>query len=867
MSKIFGPRGLRRLFGPSLGRRGGGFSPDSIPDDLPLFTLDSALTFQDRSTTPETVAGIGDPVGCVVGMGGRWFIIPPSDEARPVLRADATGTRYLETTSGVSILPVVDADGNPFLMGTAHSAVWAGAGFGDNDAPYAANTGANRPTPELVQSGSTWRLANANADGQKDRIVISGPVPMDQPHLAWFRTSSEKSFARMNGQTGTRDQPPFPITPGALAIASASNVVASETPARIYAFAAMPRTSSEAYIESLRQYLTAIMPGSAAPASSDPVLLDFESSHFNWGGVDRALGDLASNGGGSYTLNYADWWSSRFTIFVDTYVPEGESPNADLVTFDTVNDDGLVIFCESAAAKYRQTGDIRSGIRPNKDRRGQSTPILMHGLHRIGVRIEPEEFAKLGLDNKFTNGEDGFAVGSLAARTESYTDPVTSVTVETGIANCEVRRVKIVPGAITDSEFYAEMRDGIAPPIHWLTDSFGAGGKMEQATQQFIQTLGYVAGSTDFDGGSTLTEQLVRYQTYDRWYASTLISVDGVIETTQTIEDVLDAIDGMRALLDGHDRFLYIQPNPLNAVGDSRREEWELYMSAIKSHIGDAFIPALTAMQTAHDDTAQDLIDVSVGRWPSSLTIDGTHPEGPGTVRYGFIQAGALFRAGYVPTGTELIDTMQDFSSSGASFAEGAWVHIPPASVFQIQDREIAVDVDTDYLVSATVFVPGSGTMAFRVYIAEGDSVFRDLTAGAERRVLFPVTSGLLTTGTLKGLTLRAFNPIEGFEVRDLSVVPRGDHTPWLPDAPADFTKTGLDLSWSLPSDEGNDPVRSFTVSVEDSPGAGTFTEVYTGQLRRHTLTGLTSGTWKARVVATNEVGTGPHAEIEVVVS
>ena len=68
-----------------------------------------------------------------------------------------------------------------------------------------------------------------------------------------------------------------------------------------------------------------------------------------------------------------------------------------------------------------------------------------------------------------------------------------------------------------------------------------------------------------------------------------------------------------------------------------------------------------------------------------------------------------------------------------------------------------------------------------------------------------------------------------------------------------------IDVTWDMPSDDGRRPVEAHRVSVEDSPGAGTYSVVATDlRARAYTITGLTAGaTYGVRVESYNPEGWG----------
>lgn len=194
--------------------------------------------------------------------------------------------------------------------------------------------------------------------------------------------------------------------------------------------------------------------------------------------------------------------------------------------------------------------------------------------------------------------------------------------------NLTLRSVTIWNRAMTEAEMRKANNPGQAYPLHYLTDSFGTNGGLLMATKALIEASGHnVLLSQDAVGSTTLTQQAARYLSRPEFWNSTLVMVDGALEATAA--EAIAAIDSMLAVMP-HRRFLYVQSNPINPLGDYRRDEWIIKNAAIRSHVGEPrFCETLDPYLSAGDGSAEDNAKIALGQWPFSKCSDGTHPDDP----------------------------------------------------------------------------------------------------------------------------------------------------------------------------------------------------------------------------------------------
>ncbi|MEO9933122.1 fibronectin type III domain-containing protein, partial [Rhodopirellula bahusiensis] len=703
-----------------------------------LRTGATKTVYQDRSATPATAAEIGDPVGTIVGDDGTYFAIAPSDGARGTLREDDAGNLYIEGTPGTTWYEVEDDLGAGLVLPAAgHSAVFGGVTAG---VVYGVCGSANRGTPIFYDtaSGSTVRIY-----GNSGLATVGKDVSAVVPNVVRATYQLSGYSIRVNGNLPTDPVTDTVMldytssTPNRLSLMTRKADAAGDGPTRFYGGVWIPSVMSDTdlgFIEAeIQDYLVPTDPAD----DQTPVTIDFTTNDLEWNEITRALGDLTDNADGSYTLDYTNWVGPEYVFQVDYHVPDWTLHAADTFVIElnsAIASEKIQLNAEEVADHINPAVNGTSGVTGFGP--GNNKP--QEGLQRVTVHVRPGQPSKI-----YAMGLD--AVDS--SRNTPYVDRWTEIVLHEDFDTGNVHRFFAQSGTFTDSEAADIHKDGVGLPVHILGDSFVGftSPTLPSALVESASELGFLYVSDDGVGGSNLTEQLARYtaDTDGTVYDRTLIVADGALETAaQTQQEVLDVLEDMQDLLDGHARFIYLESNPVHPIGDSRRITWEAYITAIKAEIGGDYEETLNVMQCRHGDTTDDIDAVGDGLYPDSMTSDGTHLNATSALVWGDIMRSALLQRGY-----------------------------------------------------------------------------------------------------LTGLTQT------------------------VPSAPQNFAEDTLDLSWDLPNDEGYDPTREFTVYVEDSPGAGTFTEAYSGALRRHTLSGLTSGSWKVRVTATNKIGEGIHSEITVTVS
>lgn len=743
---------MRRLrLGLGFGRTQGGANPLAAALSIiqsnggALFLLEDGDVFQDRSVTPSTAATVGDPVGTIVGRDGTWFAIAPTDGARMTLRQTSDGRRYLEGANNTNRYMVQNAAAGLLSPdGVQFTAVCSGWGLGAASGFLGWGTDSFRNGFGVAHPANTTSAIVYNSSNAAIKL---GEYIAGNFNSVYTLRHQNNPTLRVDGSNeypnkGTGNVKSDLITSFAIGTRDADGQ--SEGASRLYCMAIIPVILSDADCAAIESALYPYVRQPETPVSTALVDLDLTDS-----GV---LATLTDNLDGSYTYTNTDWTAPGYLISIDFIVPDWSLHTAGqrIMRVERNNTTTLLnreaFFYKSASNNiHYKLSDVNNAFSAGERifGIGVGTSDVQEGLQRATLWVRPSEVARFQLN--------GHIWQDSVYRHHWQKNP-DGLTVWEDFTSGNVLRLRAKGGTFTEAEanaFHNESDVGL--PVHVIGDSFvvfGIGSGV--ALQQSIISDGYVNITFDGVGGASMAAHASRMDAYPltigetraaNVYNSTLVINDGGWDPSETT--TADSINTMVALLNGHSRWVYIEPWPADAfpIGNAQRTAFDALQATLASTFGANYIPSFNAVLCAHGEAAADITDASNGIMPDSLTDDGIHPNAASYPILARVIRGALARLG--------------------------WWDIVTA-------------------------VPG---------------------------------------------------------------------------APTSFTESSLALSWGMPADDGNDPVRSWTVYVEDSPGAGTFTSVYTGQLRRHTLTGLTTGTWKVRVTATNEVGTGTHAEIDVVVA
>jgi hypothetical protein len=377
----------------------------------------------------------------------------------------------------------------------------------------------------------------------------------------------------------------------------------------------------------------------------DAVLhVDFDNSRFYWNGAVRALSDLTVEPVGGYSLSgyglgfagtawvqfemssglsgsgVADWSGTTFSwnaggpagnrvevgvgdnpTFGDAprlYVSPG-NPVADLTALAATSIGG------EGGAVYVRNERRRWLVRIKNNTNNRWLPEngdLRDGIRGAGSLIAP---TKIGF-------------GMRAAFNDNR------------LTNATLHRVTIYTKELSAPHIAAVGKFGSAPPVHLLGDSFlnlyGIGTYFMGLCTAADKIVPF---SQDGVGGTTLTQQAVRYAAYantqrEKWWDSTLVICEFGQENSAQ-----DQIEALKTILGyiRHDRWLFMQGAPSSALNPvTPLPEKDAIM---KAWCGDHFVSTLPEAWAESDGTPTDENQVALGRWPVSLTISAIdfHPN------------------------------------------------------------------------------------------------------------------------------------------------------------------------------------------------------------------------------------------------
>lgn len=172
------------------------------------------------------------------------------------------------------------------------------------------------------------------------------------------------------------------------------------------------------------------------------------------------------------------------------------------------------------------------------------------------------------------------------------------------------------------------LRERTQKPFHWLGDSFLNSGQIRHDFEDLLAARGqYYFASEDQVGSTSLTQQAVRYASTTEYHDSTLIIVDGGLLADDSSVAALTSIVGNI----NHDRWLYVQSNPILATGVGDRPNWDDEDAAILAYCGASHYLETKSVMQAASSGGDDDTDVANDIWPRSLLeVDVTHPNAAG---------------------------------------------------------------------------------------------------------------------------------------------------------------------------------------------------------------------------------------------
>jgi hypothetical protein len=362
---------------------------------------------------------------------------------------------------------------------------------------------------------------------------------------------------------------------------------------------------------------------------------DFANSRFYHNGSTQTISAFTDHGDGSFSIAYTDtgsWWGSgNFTLAIDYVLDFGADPaghifgwyysGANFFRVEVQNADSAPYTRRWVRGYVAPTAVAGEAIFPNQNTPGQSVIIEGRHYHRALFSV-PSIGTNKALDNGNFIAAGTSVNGSIfVPNTFRIKRNVTTGVPATGV---DVKSITIWPTAFSDAQLYRYNRGGssLSPPVHLIGDSFLEFHFVKEGIISNTLT-GYVPISQDGVGSTTLAQQATRFEATPLWWDATLVIVDGALELDG--QSAIEAINRMVSKLT-HNRFLYVQSNPIHPIGDSRRTDWVANQGAIRGFFGEEhYLETLAPLQALGDGGANDNADIAAGIWPRSLRGDATH--------------------------------------------------------------------------------------------------------------------------------------------------------------------------------------------------------------------------------------------------
>ena len=356
--------------------------------------------------------------------------------------------------------------------------------------------------------------------------------------------------------------------------------------------------------------------------------VDFENSRFYWGGAVKLLSDLTLVSGAAYSLTANGGITGGEATVVLEYTPSQTNGQWSNTLFSWTSGYPSGNRFEWIEADDTTYGDkVRLYYSPGVPSANfQTLPVQSKmsegGTRYIGnARQKAVTVLKSSTAIKAVNGNSVVHTdltgtpGTIATPTLiGFGCRAWSATTPDSVAsNITLHRVTLYPSAVGNPSANAIGSSGRAYPIHLIGDSFLNNYNVLMQLEKRIGPDGYIGLSQDGVGGSTLTQQAVRYAAADaKWRDATLVICDFGRET-----NAVDSIAALEAILGliTHDRWIYMQSAPSSPPGDV----YDAEEAQIAAWCGDRYISTLAPAFLESDGSPADVARVAQRMWPLSL--------------------------------------------------------------------------------------------------------------------------------------------------------------------------------------------------------------------------------------------------------
>lgn len=661
------------------------------------FDISKCQMWQESSLSASTPSKIGDPVGLIKGLDGKYFALAKDDDRRGVLRIDRAGNAYIDgagTTASGAAFFIRDKDNNVYDPGVDWTLIWTGNGDG-RIASVNDSTGWGYPL-EMTPDGSLRFTRPDGSPSFGDARSISPKYRTDCCWTARFKKigtnlqffAGDELNPRISDFATHDDSAQVRIavlmTEDARSLPSGGYKTG-----KMYGVFWVPTDIAETAAANVAKHMATLNDPSKFQSDPRPVILDWindivliRDTLYTFAEA-VAAGWLTDNGGGSYTLNYMQWWNVDRTYVYDI---EGKfaSWSGTEVMQETVGENRVPEQLYGSSVY----GILYAGYGSPTTSQGNTASVL-NGLpadiprRREAIRISAGKRVN-------TVAHDGSV--NAYTHTTFPSIPPSGLTFNTETTDFSILRVALYPKYLSGPEVHEAFDRAGTADIHMNGDSFVA-QNLDGAFNEFLVGEGYgnLRWTADGAGGLGFHEPLgnghaQRYQNRQFDHSKVLLISDGgfgevsgddilAMSLLDMLRNCYQRVFGfaqeegaaggvLEALPLGLDRAkgparaFFIEPNPMtNAAGTTQRDEFEvkmnnarrLFNSVNNAQLAERYIPTLEALFCAYDDFGASAGDITTGkalaqqaRWPSNVSGDGVHLNANGKIVYARAALGYL---------------------------------------------------------------------------------------------------------------------------------------------------------------------------------------------------------------------------------
>lgn len=329
-----------------------------------------------------------------------------------------------------------------------------------------------------------------------------------------------------------------------------------------------------------------------------------------WRAADSfTLSGIAGFASDRGTFLIAGRWSPHFNAIDQCALAVSDGTNANLVNVFRSSSGDIQAAAVYAASGYQSDGTTQAYA-------GQDFDIAI----------------SLGADGSVEAAFDGVPANMGGPKDTAVNVDRISIGAKHGSDNLggHIARFAYFPRNVTNlgaRNFYRAHADR----VHGLGDSF--------MSSSFIAEMRGLLGKRIFTadgvGGSTLAEQLARYELTPALFDRVLVMTDDTAPLSDSPEDIADMLATYAELAGKvkNGRFLILEPGmPLGGVGgSSSRVVRDAKWAAICAAYPDNVVQVTAAMQASGDGSALDNDYIAADCWPGSCLVDpGTGPNDTG---------------------------------------------------------------------------------------------------------------------------------------------------------------------------------------------------------------------------------------------